>query len=63
MLMIIETSTTVRLACESCGSETTTNPMSFTGARPQEECMVCGAWERIHAPLPIATAHRPGILN
>jgi hypothetical protein len=47
MLMITETTCRVRLACESCGSETTTDPMSFTGARPQEECQVCGAWERI----------------
>jgi hypothetical protein len=47
MLMVTETSYRVRLACESCGSETTANPKSLTGGRPEEECVVCGAWERI----------------
>jgi hypothetical protein len=62
MLMITETSSRVRLSCESCGSETTINLMSLTGTRPAEECAVCGAWERIR-PAADKNLELPPLLN
>ena len=62
MLIITEASDPFRLACESCGAQTTPDPARFTGSRPQEECAVCGAWERIH-PAPGRAVESMLVLN
>ncbi len=62
MLIIEEATGHLRLACESCGAQTTPDPMRFMGIRPQEECAVCGIWERIR-PSSDCTHERPLVLN
>jgi hypothetical protein len=47
MLTITNSTECARLACETCGAETTLPSSAAAGRRPWGHCQVCGAWERI----------------
>ena len=54
MLILTDTTESLRLACESCGAETLRRD-PLLGKRPWVECNVCAAWERVeHPSLPPA---------